>query len=318
MNNKIVAFPHNDEHHLDLGRAAMHAGEFEQAAEHFEAAYTHEHTFAVSRMLTEALLHAGHFQEAQSVAEEFITGYARTLTDGILFAQVLTESHRFLGAHEWLRSLSSLVHTPEEKTRFSEAGDFLIGREKQYLDAEKEAIATQTKQYLGIAGESVLMQTKLVSDMDNLPLATFNEIAPRLLTEQYLPQALRNTVALHFVTLGDEETRGLRWFDEDITFVPAQVDNPFDNSVQAAWTKFVDEYENNEPELATMVDQELHLYLLLLFPRVTSVVTDPDEWANYVVRRLSGNEKVITEASVVKRWQDRLDHELAALNDQPL
>lgn len=312
--HKVVPFPDNDERHVQLGQAALRAGEFSQAVAHFQAAYRDQHTFAVNRQMIEAMLHAGQASEAVPYAEEFIEGYARTLTDGLLYGQLLIESHRFLAAQEWLVNLQDLAHSPEDQARLAELTDVFTNQQERYLAANQAGQAALIKQFAGLAGVNTMEQTMRINQLAQLPVPTFDQIAPRLMIDEFISQGLRNTVALHYVTLREIAPRRLLWFDDVITFTPNAVGNPFDNPVADAWQRAVTAAENDNPEQALILDQELHLYMLLLFPRLTDVVADPTAWAQVVSARIADPAAPITAAPKIKRWLTRLDDALNALN----
>ncbi|ERL66525.1 hypothetical protein [Schleiferilactobacillus shenzhenensis] len=313
--HKIIPFPHNDEHHLQLGSQALRAGEFTEAVNHFQAAYQTQHTFAVNRQLAEALLHAGDAAQGVAVAQEFIDGYARTLTDGLLYSHLLIESGEFVSAQEWLVSLREQAHSAEDQARLSELTTLFADRQKAFIKDHAADIAAITKRFAGLGGLKSSEQAGLINTIGQLTVPTFNQIAPRLMTDPFINQALRNTVALHYVTLADDQPRTLLWFDETVHFVPSEVPDPFNNAITDVWNQATDDAQNDDPGAALIMTQELRLYQLLLFPRLAEVVDAPAEWAEAVRMRITNPDKPLITAPAIKQWLTKLDDVLDGMND---
>ncbi len=96
----ITQFPDQYDRLIRMGKVALNQQNWQQACDHFEAAYQLEQTLSANLLWSSALIEAGDPQTALTIVEEQQADYLQQTDLVRFYLALLLNNHRFITANQ--------------------------------------------------------------------------------------------------------------------------------------------------------------------------------------------------------------------------
>ncbi len=286
---------------------AFESRQWSLASDLFETLYQDQQTPELNRYVVASLYHDQKYLVAEQYAAEQNNIYLDSAQHFQLRLDVALKNQQFIFAREFCQVAA-------ERWR--------AGGLAQVAAAEAEATetlaATQqviAKQFYHLGDVSFNEQRQRLEHARQLPLEMYLQGVQFLLVDPFLHPLLRADLLEGLMRLRVDQTVKLHWLDNQ-TYSVAIADLRPVNASQAAAE--IQNYLQNElgqqdPMLAANLQQTITLQLMMLYPFIDRVITDPVSWVQTIaglpVEQQLSEEKVKT----MQRWQTTLNRFMAAL-----
>jgi len=293
---------------LEAAQTDFKAKKWSAAAAGFERLYQDQQTAEVNQYLVASLYHDQQYAAAEQVAAEQDGIYLQSAQTFQLRLDVALKNQQFIFAREFCE--------------LAAAQDWRAGGLAQIAAAEAASQAelgtTQrviAKQFYHLGDVSFAEQRQRLERARQLPLAQFMQGVQYLLVDPFLHPLMRATLLEELLRLRTTQPVQLHWLDDQVYTIQTKDLRPV-NASQAAGKihPFLqDELGQSDPLLAANVQQVVTLQLMMLYPFIDKVVTQPVLWVRILAGLPLPAEASSTELNRISDWQERLNHYSAEL-----
>lgn len=300
--------PAAKEQALKDARAAAQKEQWSVAASRFEAVYADEQTPELNRELVDSLYHNEQYLVAEQYAAEMDGAYLASQIDFDLRLAVALKNRQFIFAREFCALPAAAKWREQGVERIAQAE----------ADSRTTLATTQrllAKQFTHLGDVSFGEQRQRLEQARQLPLKEFMQGVQYLLVDPFLHPLMRATLLEELLRLRVKATVKLQWLDDQLYTIDTTDLQPVNASRAAAGIRsyFQEDLGQRDPMTAANAQQTVTLQLMMLYPFIDKVVTQPTSWA----RLVAGEDLLPTVTAAEKAdmiaWQQRLNRFMAEL-----
>ena len=315
--NETINFPKNDQFYINRAVQKMKSGAQEEACLDFEKAYELKQDKETNILYATALYQVGNVKKAKEIADNKQMLYIENEELASFYVSLLIETKYFLEAERIIQQ--------EKKSKDLDQKEKWLLLEDQL---EKERIlehAEQIKKEKGMLAEikdmgsmSFEHQSSIVKNISNWATNRYLNVTRKILMDENVNEMVKTSILEELVTRQVTETVDLNWFHEKKSLAMSHLSSLENNpTVIAAKNEAEEQLGEQDPVLFQILEQEMMLQFLFLYPYIEDVVTNPTKWVELHVQKLFNNSRVneiIDPQSILMRsWIDKLNQEIEKL-----
>ncbi|WP_367294820.1 hypothetical protein [Levilactobacillus yonginensis] len=292
---------------FEVARKAFEEQQWSAASSAFQTLYQDQQTPELNRYLVMSLFRDQQYLAAEQIAAEQDQIYLANESLFNLRLAVALKNQQFIFAREFCELVGA--------RDWREAGLEKIQQTER--EAEQSLAATQktiAKQFYHLGDVSFAEQRQRLERAKQLPLATFMKGVQYLLVDPFLHPLIRATLLEELLRLKVDTSVQLHWLDDQTYTIATKDLRPVgaSQSAQAIQNYLQLELGQNDPVLAANLQQTVTLQLMMLYPFIDKVITQPVLWAQAVggIAPSGVDSEKLKEIMV---WQQRLNRYLAEL-----
>ncbi|MCT3528662.1 hypothetical protein EFR49_03810 [Latilactobacillus curvatus] len=302
----ITQFPDQYDRLIRMGKVALNQQNWQQACDHFEAAYQLEQTLSANLLWASALIEAGDPQTALTIVEEQQADYLQQTDLVRFYLALLLNNHRFITANQVWEALRHATIAPQV---IKTLRMMITAAELEYQANHQAAIQKQAEGLYNLTAHPLAEQLAMLTQAEQLPRNVYvTSIAP-ILTNPYSHAFVKTTVIETLVQLNIEQLVTMQWFEQTKTFVPADIqlmeESPTFNAVLAALNE---QLATKDPTLLAQVMVDVEMGFAYLYPFEAEIMYNPTEWAQAWLKQLLGPDYTasVVISEKIQDWVKKL------------
>lgn len=284
----ITQFPDQYDRLIRMGKVALNQQNWQQACDHFEAAYQLEQTLSANLLWASALIEAGDPQTALTIVEEQQADYLQQTDLVRFYLALLLNNHRFITANQVWEALRHATIAPQV---IKTLRMMITAAELEYQANHQAAIQKQAEGLYNLTAHPLAEQLAMLTQAEQLPRNVYVTSITPILTNPYSHAFVKTTVIEMLVQLNIEQLVTMQWFEQTKTFVPADIqlmeESPTFNAVLAALNE---QLATEDPILLAQVMADVEMGFAYLYPFEAEIMYNPTEWAQAWLKQLLGSD----------------------------
>ncbi|WP_413525959.1 hypothetical protein [Latilactobacillus curvatus] len=284
----ITQFPDQYDRLIRMGKVALNQQNWQQACDHFEAAYQLEQTLSANLLWASALIEAGDPQTALTIVEEQQADYLQQTDLVRFYLALLLNNHRFITANQVWEALRHATIAPQV---IKTLRMMITAAELEYQANHQAAIQKQAEGLYNLTAHPLAGQLAMLTQAEQLPRNVYVTSITPILTNPYSHAFVKTTVIETLVQLNIEQLVTMQWFEQTKTFVPADIqlmeESPTFNAVLAALNE---QLATEDPILLAQVMADVEMGFAYLYPFEAEIMYNPTEWAQAWLKQLLGSD----------------------------
>lgn len=284
----ITQFPDQHDRLIRMGKVALNQQNWQQACDHFEAAYQLEQTLSANLLWASALIEAGDPQTALTIVEEQQADYLQQTDLVRFYLALLLNNHRFITANQVWEALRHATIAPQV---IKTLRMMITAAELEYQANHQAAIQKQAEGLYNLTAHPLAEQLAMLTQAEQLPRNVYVTSITPILTNPYSHAFVKTTVIETLVQLNIEQLVTMQWFEQTKTFVPADIqlmeESPTFNAVLAALNE---QLATEDLILLAQVMADVEMGFAYLYPFEAEIMYNPTEWAQAWLKQLLGSD----------------------------
>lgn len=284
----ITQFPDQYDRLIRMGKVALNQQNWQQACDHFEAAYQLEQTLSANLLWASALIEAGDPQTALTIVEEQQADYLQQTDLVRFYLALLLNNHRFITANQVWEALRHATIAPQV---IKTLRMMITAAELEYQANHQATIQKQAEGLYNLTAHPLAEQLAMLTQAEQLPRNVYVTSITPILTNPYSHAFVKTTVIETLVQLNIEQLVTMQWFEQTKTFVPADIqlmeESPTFNAVLAALNE---QLATEDPILLAQVMADVEMGFAYLYPFEAEIMYNPTEWAQAWLKQLLGSD----------------------------
>lgn len=280
----ITQFPNQYDRLIRMGKAALNQHHWQQACDHFEAAYQLEQTLSANLLWASALIEVGDTQTALAVVEEQQADYLQQTDLARFYLALLLNNHRFVTANQIWGALRHATIAPQAIRTFKM---MITASELEFQANHQEMIRKQAEGLYNLTAHPLSEQLAMLTQAEQLPRHVYVTSVTPVLMNPYTHAFVKATVIETLVQLNVEQSVTMQWFEQTKTFVPANTqlmgESKTFNAVLAALNA---QLASEDPILLAQVIADVKMGFAYLYPFEGEIIDDSTEWAQAWLKQL--------------------------------
>lgn len=257
------------------------------------------------RSLVSSLSHDHQYMRAMDYLASDPTTFYHSLDWSKLAVTVFLASRYFIsarlfvsgGPEKWRKKLTMTIATAEQVA------------EKEYTETIRQGL----RRFYHLGDATVQNQQMRLREAYQLPLVTFLTGVKFVLRDPFVHSLVRANIIEVLRELKISESLTYYWLDkQEYQVIPAELPE-LENilAVKKVEQRLQERLANDNPSLYKAALQQLNLQLLFLMPRISKVITQPIQWADYLIATLNG-QTLAGVPEEISSWQqlimEKLEH----------
>jgi len=302
----ITQFPDQYDRLIRMGKVALNQQNWQQACDHFEAAYQLEQTLSANLLWASALIEAGDPQTALTIVEEQQADYLQQTDLVRFYLALLLNNHRFITANQVWEALRHATIAPQV---IKTLRMMITAAELEYQANHQAAIQKQAEGLYNLTAHPLAEQLAMLTQAEQLPRNVYVTSITPILTNPYSHAFVKTTVIETLVQLNIEQLVTMQWFEQTKTFVPADIqlmeESPTFNAVLAALNE---QLATEDPTLLAQVMADVEMGFAYLYPFEAEIMYNPTEWAQAWLKQLLGPDYTasVVISEKIQDWVKKL------------
>jgi len=302
----ITQFPDQYDRLIRMGKVALNQQNWQQACDHFEAAYQLEQTLSANLLWASALIEAGDPQTALTIVEEQQADYLQQTDLVRFYLALLLNNHRFITANQVWEALRHATIAPQV---IKTLRMMITAAELEYQANHQAAIQKQAEGLYNLTAHPLAEQLAMLTQAEQLPRNVYVTSITPILTNPYSHAFVKTTVIETLVQLNIEQLVTMQWFEQTKTFVPADIqlmeESPTFNAVLAALNE---QLATEDPTLLAQVMVDVEMGFAYLYPFEAEIMYNPTEWAQAWLKQLLGPDYTasVVISEKIQDWVKKL------------
>lgn len=241
------------------------------------------------------LVHLHQYVQAQNLVFDQPTLFLGTQVDAKLALQVLLANQHFIKARLFITGAPQTWQTELKQ---------LITDSEQAAELKYQATIKQTlQQFYHLGDGNIRQQRERLDNAYNLPLNDFLLGTRFVLRDPFVQPLIKSDILEKLRAIGVATSVTYLWLDNhEYQVIPAQLkasdDLPIVHAVRRTLRKRLANQDIMRYQLAS---QQFNLQIMFLFPRITTVITDPQRWVAVLLATIDGQKIPTTDQAV--KWQ---------------
>ena len=261
-------------------------------------------TLDANKLVVHALLLSGDDEPAVNYLDDFVSEYERNCPLATDVITTLIDHHAFVLC--WQVNLKLNL----------DFGSQIETAEKQYQTEYAHQVGSQVRQVSACGELNIGEQSAILKQAKYLPLDSYKIATKMVLQDLDVWQAAKSDVLLSLKLAGvTDEVTATGLFQEGKTVKLAKMANEIEGKLfkrvkEILWKKI----GAIDPVRWQMVEQEIFLQSAYLYPYEEQIVTNADDWAAILLRRISGEDAApqTEEEQQLLEIQERLNQKIHA------
>lgn len=253
-----------------------------RALDTLKSAYQLQQTEEVNHLLVTTLVAQGQYQEAQTIADEYLSSYAKDEQSARIYLDLSLHNHYFLNAWEFLTWLTEGVQKKLQPE--------VVDAENFYRLNQEKTIRTIARQFYHLSDGNTVEQQKRLLAANKLPLNDYLIGAKFVLRDPFLSQISRTAVLDQLRRLRNNES--VEFLDLDgytQTYIPASLTALNQNKIYNNILNELDKYAKTlGADMVHGLSEQVHLLLMIAYPELSTVVQDVTSWVDGLVAETFG------------------------------
>lgn len=302
----ITQFPDQYDRLIRMGKVALNQQNWQQACDHFEAAYQLEQTLSANLLWASALIEAGDPQTALTIVEEQQADYLQQTDLVRFYLALLLNNHRFITANQVWEALRHATIAPQV---IKTLRMMITAAELEYQANHQAAIQKQAEGLYNLTAHPLAEQLAMLTQAEQLPRNVYVTSITPILTNPYSHAFVKTTVIETLVQLNIEQLVTMQWFEQTKTFVPADIqlmeESPTFNAVLAALNE---QLATEDLILLAQVMADVEMGFAYLYPFEAEIMYNPTEWAQAWLKQLLGPDYTasVVISEKIQDWVKKL------------
>lgn len=302
----ITQFPDQYDRLIRMGKVALNQQNWQQACDHFEAAYQLEQTLSANLLWASALIEAGDPQTALTIVEEQQADYLQQTDLVRFYLALLLNNHRFITANQVWEALRHATIAPQV---IKTLRMMITAAELEYQANHQAAIQKQAEGLYNLTAHPLAEQLAMLTQAEQLPRNVYVTSITPILTNPYSHAFVKTTVIETLVQLNIEQLVTMQWFEQTKTFVPADIqlmeESPTFNAVLAALNE---QLATEDLILLAQVMADVEMGFAYLYPFEAEIMYNPTEWAQAWLKQLLGSDYTasVVISEKIEDWVKKL------------
>ena len=302
----ITQFPDQYDRLIRMGKVALNQQNWQQACDHFEAAYQLEQTLSANLLWASALIEAGDPQTALTIVEEQQADYLQQTDLVRFYLALLLNNHRFITANQVWEALRHATIAPQV---IKTLRIMITAAELEYQANHQAAIQKQAEGLYNLTAHPLAEQLAMLTQAEQLPRNVYVTSITPILTNPYSHAFVKTTVIETLVQLNIEQLVTMQWFEQTKTFVPADIqlmeESPTFNAVLAALNE---QLATEDPTLLAQVMVDVEMGFAYLYPFEAEIMYNPTEWTQAWLKQLLGPDYTasVVISEKIQDWVKKL------------
>ena len=302
----ITQFPDQYDRLIRMGKVALNQQNWQQACDHFEAAYQLEQTLSANLLWASALIEAGDPQTALTIVEEQQADYLQQTDLVRFYLALLLNNHRFITANQVWEALRHATIAPQV---IKTLRMMITAAELEYQANHQAAIQKQAEGLYNLTAHPLAEQLAMLTQAEQLPRNVYVTSITPILTNPYSHAFVKTTVIETLVQLNIEQLVTMQWFEQTKTFVPADIqlmeESPTFNAVLAALNE---QLATEDPTLLAQVMVDVEMGFAYLYPFEAEIMYNPTEWTQAWLKQLLGPDYTasVVISEKIQDWVKKL------------
>ncbi len=241
------------------------------------------------------LVHLHQYVQAQNLVFDQPTLFLGTQVDAKLALQVLLANQHFIKARLFITGAPQTWQTELKQ---------LITDSEQAAELKYQATIKQTlQQFYHLGDGNIRQQRERLDNAYNLPLNDFLLGTRFVLRDPFVQPLIKSDILEKLRAIGVATSVTYLWLDNhEYQVIPAQLkasdDLPIVHAVRRTLRKRL---ANQDIMCYQLASQQFNLQIMFLFPRITTVITDPQRWVAVLLATIDGQKIPTTDQAV--KWQ---------------
>lgn len=309
--NNTINFPNNYQYYIKQATQKMKTGAFQEACFNFEKAYELKQDKETNILYTTTLYQIGNFKKAKEIADDKRELYIKDEELALFYVSLLIETNHFLEADRIVQK--------KRKSKESAKREKWLVLENQL---EQERILQQAEQVKkekkvfeemkNIGEMSFEHQSSIVKQISKWSTDRYLNAAKRILADENVNEIVKTSILEELIARQVTETVELTWFHKKKSLALSHLSRLENNStVLAVKKKAEEQLGERDPVLFQVLEQEIMLHFIFLYPYIEEVVTDPAKWVELHMQKLFNNSQedrmADQHAILMQSWMDKLE-----------
>lgn len=241
------------------------------------------------------LVHLHQYIQAQNLVFDQPTLFLGTQVDAKLALQVLLANQHFIKARLFITGAPQTWQTELKQ---------LITDSEQAAELKYQVTIKQTlQQFYHLGDGNIRQQRERLDNAYNLPLNDFLLGTRFVLRDPFAQPLIKSDILEKLRAIGVATSVTYLWLDNhEYQVIPAQLkasdDLPIVHAVRRTLRKRL---ANQDIMCYQLASQQFNLQIMFLFPRITTVITDPQRWVAILLATIDGQKIPTTDQAV--KWQ---------------
>lgn len=313
-----IDFPKNYDLYLKKAMSYFKIGNMEEAIPYFAKAYQLKKEDKINTFYTTALYQIGSYQEAKEIAEEKLTFYQTEEKLYAFYTSILIKAHYFEEATNIITKEQHKIGKPKNLEVWETlAKNCLEEVENKRLQEEKKHKLI-LKQSFSIGDKAYSEQAALMQELKLVPKDIYIQAAKIMLSNPFVNGLIKATLIEGLIAKECSEIIKITWFDEERQIIPTHLKPLEENQTVETVKKIIEEQVAiHNPSLFQLINEEVNLHVILLYPFIEEVITIPSIWVKLYQQKYDMEKTIIIEESVEQKkmveWMNRLNQQLSEL-----
>ncbi|MCC5894918.1 MAG: tetratricopeptide repeat protein [Alkalibacterium sp.] len=310
-----IEFPKNYGTYMHHAMTELQQGNYEKAIEHLRKAYAIKEENSLNVLLVSALFHNGQVQEALELAEDKKSFYTTNDKRILVYVELLIHNHQFLLAQKCIDDKlkePSLQYEDNWKTLQSTLYDMKEEEEKKRKAMEEK----RTKQLFSLASASPEEQFTIIQEAHAMKTENLEKAAPSVFQNPYVHPISRSGFLSLLISRKVDQEYTYTWFNETKVVNPIDVHAFEQDPAVLNLMHQTNELYDQNPSLKELVENELNMILLLLYPFITEVIDEQvtKDWIRVIACSIDSSEGDLEtidrkQVEFIQSWINKIHQE---------
>lgn len=241
------------------------------------------------------LVHLHQYVQAQNLVLDEPMLFLTTLTDAKLALQVFLANQHFMKARLFIVSASS-AWQKELKQLITDSEQ---AAEIKYQETIKQAL----RRFYHLGDGNIRQQQEQLANAYDLPLNDFLLGIRFVLRDPFVQPLIKSDILETLRNIGLATNVTYLWLDNhEYQVIPAQLEALEELPIVQTVRRILRQRLANQDIMRyKLASQQFNLQLMFLFPRITTVITDPQHWVTVLLATIDGQKRQPTDQIV--KWQ---------------
>lgn len=310
MDDNRIDMPQSAEVKFKRASRALKKGDLDSAYQIFKDLYINNPSVEVTLMYFRALYELEYVEEGIELAEK----HSDIFSNGDAFMHDYIKL--LINANQFIKAEAMIGRA--EKISVEEVGEHHIVQLKNALDkcryqyekARKAAEETIIKQLYSIADASLIEQMNILSESTSFSNPQINEAYKQILVNPFANEITKTMAINYLLEKESDATVSIKWFGENRQLALETIDKIDDNQTIQSLTHELQDKLVNNPSLYQLIQQELTVHMMLVYPYIDEVVKDKEKWLEFYLDQYDPNyeKDSVNENSEMAQWFETLSN----------
>lgn len=310
MDDNRIDMPQSDEIKFKRASESLKNGDLDSAYQIFNDLYINNPSVEVTLMYFRVLYELEYVEEGIELAESHPDIFYNGDTFMHDYIRLLIKANQFIKAEAMIGRAEKIPVEEIEDHHFVQLKNALEKHRCQYKKVRKAAEETIIKQLYSIADATPIEQMNILSESTSFSNPQITEAYKQILVNPFASE-ITKTMAINYLLEKEEDaTVSINWFGENRQLALENIDKIDDNQTIKSLTHTLQDKLASNPSLYQLIQQELTVHMMLIYPYINEVVKDKEKWLEFYLNQYDPNYESdsVHENSEMAQWFKRLSN----------